>query len=584
MLARLSADIEERFLACGRALQDQVQLTTRLSAQSRRLIEFADRSATAEDSALQRVSQVMTTRLTLGAQLADEVERLAETLERYAQHLQHLLGDQQQLERSFAPMRVLHSFFRIESAALPPEQQALFGAVTAEMQRLHGDVTASFAEHAATLEGTRQRVLAAAADLHALACRLDEVTRRKRADADRALARLHEELGRSRERNRQLESAIRSLDRATDAITVGLQYQDITRQKMEHVQAAARTLLEQWEHPDDTPFPRRTRIQQVLCEVQRAQLEAVQLELEQATTSISTGLRTLLDQLQRIEQECLSLASLNEITAGMDAALAEMQDIRRVTAELMHSSLASLSHAIQVAHGFARATTGATDTMRQLAADLLLVGLNAQVQALQAKNGCLEVLSSAVSQISSEAGTLTLQFETKLADTTETLTSFVHSSQAFHDQTAAQHRDLDATHEAVLHDFAAEHQSSQALVAEVASLLRQLGAQTDDLLSSVDLAEVSREPINDAREIFVALGALLARASSEAPVGDDAVLAEMQSRYTMDSERAAHAGVLAGAVTAVAVGAVAAGTTAEPVPQPAAAGDSSVLGDNVELF
>jgi len=144
-LAALSSEIEERFLACGQALHDQAELTTRLAQQSARLKAFGQH-AEQSDTAIRRVSRLISTHLSLSEEFAREVERLAKSLDDHATHLQALLGDQQQLERSFAPMRFLHAFFRIESATLPAELQSLFHAVTAEIQRLYTDVTASFAE------------------------------------------------------------------------------------------------------------------------------------------------------------------------------------------------------------------------------------------------------------------------------------------------------------------------------------------------------------------------------------------------------------------------------------------------------
>lgn len=585
LLAELAHDIEERFLSCGRALQEQVKLTARLTEQSRQLNQFDARSSPGE-TWLQRVGGLMATHLDLSEQLTREVERLATTLERYADHLQHLLHDQQQLERSFAPMRVLHSFFRIESATLAEEQQALFHAVTAEMQRLHTDVSASFAKHVDALTDTRDRVLAAATGLHVRCAQHFDVTKRKRADVQRSLSRLESQLNEDRERNRRLESAIAQLDRETDRITVGLQFQDITRQKMEHVQAAASTVLDQFANPDRTPFRKRARAQQVLCQVQAVQLGSVQEELAHATDTIVSGLRALLDHLRGIEQDGLSLESLNEITAGMDATLNEMRDVHRVTAELTRSSLASLAEAIQTARGFAHATTGATDTMRRLAADLLLMGLNAQVQALQAKSGCLEVLSSAVSKISSEAGSLTIDFERKLAATTETLTRFVQNSQSIHDRTEEHHRALHAQDETVLRDFAAEHETARAIVADVGALLHQLRLQADDLLSSVDLAEFSREPIAQSRELFAALADVLARATAGESGHDDALLADVENRYTMKSERAAHAAVVGStrAVHPAAVVTEAPASLACTTTAATATGSDEQLGDNVELF
>jgi hypothetical protein len=590
--SELAGEIERRFLACGSALQEQVKLTARLSAQSRQLNELSARSDRGE-TAIHRVMLRMTTHLDLSDRFARESERLASTLDDYAHHLQQLLQDQQRLERSFAPMRALHSFFRIESASLPPELQSLFHAVTTEMRRLHDEVTASFAEHTTALVDTRRRVLAAANQLRAQSAEHLSISAEKRQEVQHALADLNAKLAQQRRRQEQLGTAITALDRETDRITVSLQYQDITRQKMEHVDEAARAVLDGFAPADRTPLRQRAVVQRMLCQVQTVQLDSVQQELEQATDTITSGLRALLGQLDGIESECLSLDRLNEITADMDAAIAALGNIHRVTADLMQSSLARLTNAIQTARGFSAATTGATDTMRRLAADLLLMGLNAQVQALQANNNCLEVLAGAVSHISSEAGSLTLDFERKLADTTQTLSSFVQRSEAFHREVLAEHQALDAETSSESGELDAEHAAHKALVNDVAAALRQLRNQAGELLASIALADISREPIHDLRELFSALAEVCGEAVTDGQPLDERVLADVRSRYTMDSERAAHAAALSASAAApvVAMTAAVAAIPVESAPGAptdpalaAPAGTGSSLGDNVELF
>lgn len=554
-----------------------MNLTAQLSAQSRKLNEFGTRSDQGE-TAVHRVMLHLTAHLDLSDDFAREQERIAATLEAHAHQLQLLLQDQQRLERSFAPMRVLHSFFRIESAALPVEQQALFHAVTTEMRRLHDEVSVSFAADGAALADTRRRVLAAASHLHAQSAQHLATTAAKRAEVQRSLAHLTVTLERTRQRNQQLASAITALDRETDQITVSLQYQDITRQKMEHVREAADKVLAGFTPADRTPFRQRARVQQMLCQVQGVQLTAVRQELERATGSITAGLRTLLEQLDCIERDCLSVAGLNEITVEMDAAIAGVGEIHRVTAELMQSALGRLAEAIQTARGFAEAATGATGTMRRIAADLLLMGINAQVQALQAKNACLEVLSSAVSHISSEAGTLTLGFEHKLEATTETLAGFIRQSESFHEKIQAEHHAQAVRDEANFSELQSEHEAHKTLVTEVGAALQQLKRQADDLLASIDLADISRDPIERLSELFAALGTLCADAAGkDLPLDDDA-LADVHGRYTMASERVAHATALAPSRG------VAAAALLSTEPEPAKANSDAALGDNVELF
>jgi hypothetical protein len=295
----------------------------------------------------------------------------------------------------------------------------------------------------------------------------------------------------------------------------------------------------------------------------------------------------LLERLNWIENECLSVASLKQITADMDAVTADMIAAHRITSGLMRDSLESLTKAIESTRRFAGATTNASDTMRRLAADLHLIGLNAQVQSVQANNGSLEVLSGAASAISREAGALSSNFETKLAATTESFTKLVESEGALHEKTCAKYSTLQGEDAKIFDDLTHELETGKALVTEVGSLLLQLKERADELLPSVDLADFSRDAIANARTVFISLAAACADGLQGDESDDKATLADLQSNYTMNSEREAHAAAL-GMHSGV--------SPAQTNPPPdvdaeqfgslASAGTAGkeTLGENVELF
>lgn len=574
-LDALAKDIEERFLACGRSMQAQVGLTSALIEQSRQLTEISSRMDEGK-AAVRRIGAVVGEHLSLSEDYSRQIERLAGTLEAHAGNLNGLLGDQSQLERSVAPMGVLHSFFLIESATLPEEIRGLFHAVTAEMKRLHTDVSRSFEEHERSITGTRDGAVATARQLRRQAAGNAELTRRKREEVRSSLERLEAELQKTRARNGQLAAAIGDIDRQTDAITVSIQYQDITRQKMDHVREAAHDLLAAGARAGMS-FDRRLRYQEVLCRVQATQLDAVEQEIGRAAASLTEGLQAVLGRIRSIESDCLSVGAIERVTADTDAVTREMEATLQVSSELMRSSVEGLEHAIRTARGISETTTGATDTMRRLADDLRLIGLNAQVQAVHANNGSLEVLSSAASAISSEAGARTLDFEHKLTATTGDLKKLVQRSEAYHAEAVVRRDALRAQEEEILQDLRRESEAGKALVAETGSLLGRLKEQADELLASIDLAAFSREAIGRTRAVFAEMAGLCAAAHALDASEDQALLAEVQDRYTMHSERAAHADAVSASDKAAA---------AEPTPEaaePAAAG-SPALGDNVELF
>lgn len=543
-LGELSQQVEERFLGCGQVLQQQVELTSALGREGRQLVAQDDRVRRGE-AAVSRMAALSERQLALGREAAHEVARLARTLDEHAERLRRVHDEQQQIARAFAPIRALQSFFRIEASTLPVEMQALFVGVADEMRRLEQDVSTSFAAQDETFADTRRKVVATAQELHATAARQIAQAEAKREEIAGARQRLEDDYARARERHLQLERAIGGIERETDAIVVSLQFQDITRQRLEHVRHAADELLAAPAHPT-ARLAQRARRQQVLCRVQAVQLEAVQTDLDQAAGTIAAGLKAVRGFLQDIERDGLSVAALQQISAGMDAMAAEGIDSHRVSASMMQEAVQNLAEAVRSARQFSATTTGAADVMRRLATEIHLMGLNAQVQAVHAQSGSLEVLAGSASQISHEAQVLSARFEAKLVAITRELAALVEQSEVFQVANSDRHEALRADGEILLQELTAENERTKAAVKEVGELLQRLGVQADELLRSLDLAEFSRTALEHSRDLFVQLAEVYGSASVPGTDAPEPELAEELARYTMEAERAAHGQVLAG--------------------------------------
>ncbi|HEU5080892.1 MAG TPA: hypothetical protein VFT72_16890 [Opitutaceae bacterium] len=588
-ISELIGEIEARFLECGRALRRQAELTGRLNLQCETLRKLAPHEG--RSTAFDRVAELIGEHLSLGETFAHEVEQLAQILEQHAVELQQLLKEQDVLERAFAPMRVLQSFFRIESAGLSVEMQSLFQAVTVEMQRLQAEFATNFTENAEALQKTRADVLSTAAQLRRQASHHLEITRQKREEFMVSRTKLEDGRESSVRREEALARAIKELNQQIDSVTFGLQFQDITRQKMEHIQTAGREVLQKLGARSDAAF--RTTVHQngMLCRVQVGQLSAVQDDLERATSTITGGLQAVIAELKSVERDSLSMDELTRITQEMDALVSETGKTHRLTSDLMRSSAAGLSEAIRASRGFANATTGATDAMRRLAADIQMMGLNAQVQAVQANNGSLEVLSGAASEISRDAANHSQDFQEKLVRATEALNQLIQQSERVCQRMQSAYADLTSRDTTVFRELEDEVGKNKSALQTMGSLFQEMKREADALVEVVDLANVSREPLEIAKAAFTALGEFCLAHTAREQAKNDAAVAEALNRYTMDSERAVHQAAVAAASTAPtapaeipapasdAVSASAEASAPAEAPKP-----TSDLGDNVELF
>lgn len=599
-LSALAEDVERRFLRCGEALRTEASLAAEIAAENRHLLSF-DAAVTGGEAALARVAEGIRQKLSLSDHFAREIGKLAATLDRHNDRLAQLVRHQALLERSFAPLSVLRSLFRIESARLAPELRNLFSAVTLDMTRLEDVARECLAEQTRTLADARQRIEATAAQLRERARQQAVESAELQRQVDEALTVLDGELAKARARNALIERALAQIDHEIGSATVSLQYQDITRQKMAHTDAALDDLVHGLEiRPERAHFDEHVGTQRLRCELQVLQLTATRTELENATHSVDAGLRGILGQLQHIERESLSRSDLDDVVRAMDAAVDQAAQVNRRAADAIEQALAGLGDSIAATRQLAANTAEATTSIGRLAFDIRLMGLNAEIQAVQVHHGGLEVLSGAAATVSMEAIAASNALEEELGRATFELHRILEASGVFHAATRDQHRALQAEQERLAGALDAEHAANRAALRRLGSLLARLREDTDTLLSAVTLSHATTAALDDA---VACLGRVVGvcEAACAQPAGDRSrgLLSAEAGRYTMESERAVHTGLVRAEQSGAAAPVPAEPLAQAPVIIGAAAGkgvpnasegpredppEGAGLGANVELF
>lgn len=569
-LADLAQRIERRFGDLGAVLRQQLASASDLTRHNQALLAWSGRIQTGE-AALAATTSRIKSRLEQGEAFAGELDTLVSGLSDYRARIQQLCSDQTTMERTLSPLRIIHSQFRIESARLPVELQASFAAITMEIARLDEEVQANFEKHAASLHALKTQVGATADTLRAQAVSLGASAQERRVSVQQSLARIERMLESSGRRDRSMREVIVRINRDSGAIIVNLQYQDITRQKLEHIQTALEELV--------APLPKRAQTPDrlhrlgMLSRIQAGQIEGIQAELNQATSLIRGGLDAVLSHFQQIDTECFAGAALNDVIAEMDAMVTEIATTRTVTEELMLSSLQALDAATRQAHEFTQVTSRATGTMRQLANDIRLMGLNAQVQAVNVDLGSLEVLAGNAYSISVEAGRLIETFEADLQKSTEVLKSAAEASGRVHHDAQERWQTIRAEEVSLQQALQLEQQEVNRTLQGLVRTLDELKQQTDQLLGYSDLSDLSEGTLEQARAVLLTVATDLddvCRATDREIKPD---LSDVAARYTMDSERTIHA-----AVTGVVLSAVV------PAAVSTAAGGAEVADFGLELF
>lgn len=592
------AAVEHAFVETGAGLQEQARLSAELAAIAGRLNAFT--------AAPEEANPVRAAIATVGEALAaletfqQESDALADNLRQQYLEITQLRQHAGRLERAIAPLRIVDTLFRIEAATLPPEMQAAFAALTVEIAQLDRRVRETFTHQFSALGDTRDAIGAAIGQIDAQQASQQRAVLEQSAAMRTSIGALENDISRLRQREERATALVRRIDQETNAIIVGLQYQDITRQKLEHVLAALADLppRARAETPSATAFIGRMAL------LQATQLAAVEQDLRTAIAGIDSGLRAVLAGLGEVQAEGLGrddcAAIGRHVGATIDALLRMLAELRVPLAGLAEQSKVT---ALAV-RSFGGVTADLGDTIRELTWSIRLIALNAQVQAAQvARCDGLEVLARHIYSLSDETSSLAEGLGRDLAGMGDRLARIIGQAGRLEEQSLAAHDRITAA-------AGREERALQAQRADVVDALDQFPALLErtragaaQLLERAALGRVDQAPLRTLQAGLEQLGEWCRQgapdAAADANVREE--FAALAQHYTMESERVAHEAALEGrAIDARALGsgmAVAGGTRPVPSPDPApttipaaatsaaaAVPASAALGDNVELF
>ncbi len=566
-LGGLNRNTEQDFLAIGTRLQAFSLTCRELNRASATVLEF-----------------------TAGAELQASIAGLGGLLLELDEHIKNL---EQQFEESLAILERYRGLIaRVSSSAQDFRQMIInlnmLGFLTrVENSHLYREDSgfASLAEDVAKLSGNIRlrsneigdQAVRLATVINASAGRVLDRETSRRQQARRIMETTKASHQALVERQAQAEQVARSLDAQAAAIAAaiaeivsGLQFNDITRQQLEHVAQALDGLREALNRPDGVA----TLIEKAgatleIAGLQLAQIQHADRELATAVGDVIAGLDgiaaatgAMLEGLERVSWSADSTGRdfMSEISAGMDSIIAGLDDSGREQAELA-GAMEEVSRMVGEMAAFVA-------DIERLGVELQLIALNARIKAARigSEGLTLDTISGSIYELSSNS-----RNETGLL--AGMLQELVGLAQSFNAHFADDKRLNQELGDRLRESFNREHQILKALnhsVAEQLAGIRQVGTQLIEDLAEVagsisvhtTVAAVLAQQAKRLTELNLEAERLCAGADlSRRPV----YLEQLSQRYTMDSERRIHLGHM-GAAEAELIG----------------AGDD--LGDNVDLF
>lgn len=565
-LAGLAAVVEEKFVALGGALQEQAALSGRLVEGGRALLQLSGAGEEADDAPRDAMRLIQRT-LALAHESAGATAVLLDRMERYRDQIGRLLEEERSVERILAPLRIIQTLFRIESASLPVDVQTAFAALSGEIPRFEAHVRDAFAQQADVLSATRRDIETTTARLREREIERGTAIADRRQRIGETLAALEREVADIRTRESRLGGLIQEIDRCAGAVVVSLQYQDITRQKMEHVRQALRDMTSRLEPVGGGKTAIDSNFVHHACRLEAGQAEAIGEELRCAVTAIAGGARDILAGLKRIETDCWPRAELASAAETAAARVQVLQTTLREAGALLAESWDGAREAIALVQSFGGVATSVATTAREMAEGMRMIALNAQVQAAQAgeQGAGLLILAERTYLISEEIKLVTRNIGAEFTEAARQLGEVVAQGEALMSSATRQRAEASSSSAEIEAKLARHRDTSARMFTEIATLLAEIEQRSTAMAREVEFDAGFSTPLDRLRDqlLDIARGV---EASPQFRGGAAASLDGLKARYTMESERRVHAAAVDGAPVAPA--AVETGSNA----------------DNVELF
>jgi hypothetical protein len=471
--------------------------------------------------------------------------------------IEHALGAEQDLARTLAPLTYVQTLFRIESAALAPEVQTMFQALALEIERVRQQVEAEFRDKFQLLRDIQAILHRAIAQLGQKAAEAKLSVADLRTHLTRSLAQMKAGYEKNRDRDTRLAGVSKAVATETGRVVMSLQFFDIFTQKLQHT----RKILTEMEtgvtrlSPDRAAAGRTLRFLHQSGQVCVAQIATMNTEFTQAGAALAAGLQGIIQQMAALDGDCIALRDLDSVTTGVDGAiqilLDSLADVQRLVGEAEH--FATESH--QTIEPVGRMTSNFTRFIRNLAFEIQLIGLNAEVQSAHVGQGTgLDILSAQTSAISRETSRLSTGLGVELDSLTTGLNQIVVAFGDIRERSIDFNRALvtDATGDTSgLHDY---RDRALKVLHCIGDLLPQLEAQTRTAAAQADFVKIAHEPLATLQAAVSGLtdAAQAAADGSDLPMETTGLTDHFFTYYTMASEGDVHPQALGLAVHAVA--------------------------------
>ena len=440
---------------------------------------------------------------------------------------------QADLQRTIAPLKYLQTLFKIESAPMGANVQTMFGALTQEIEALHDQMCELFTTKFLELKEINGIIYGVITELQARTDILGKSIQEERANIERSLSKLQQELAENKSREPRISGLGKAVNNEIIQVVIALQYQDIINQKLQHTVTSLTQIHELCRSGSDNKLLAQS------CQLEAHQIQATRKDLAKAEQSVKTGVQNILNQLRLADSKCVSLEEFRELTTSADGMVQVILDALETLRHLIADSVTHSVTAFEKLRPIRGLASDVSAVVRELSQRIHLIGLNAQLRAAQVDQGFgLEVLSARTSEISRETICISETVATHLDELVRSLAGAVIQLEKLQGDALEQKEILDREGKITEHKMHGVRDETLATLNRVFSLLEELQSESESLITRADYVSAADEALAKLEKEFLATAesaALLAGADPSQPPSSQ--LQESDKVYTMASER-----------------------------------------------
>jgi len=541
-LLLLVSTIEAEFVASGEGLYRLAEQLGEIQKNCQALTDLT--LGRSQDAAVQFAFQLLKKAEDLVLACYEQYDQVFATFSEMQRRLEHFSHQRDEFMRLLWPLNFITMSFRIEASRHPPEVQQAFFTLAASVNQTVAEVRNTLDRQFAELATTEQFVARLMAEVSLSVRKHREKVASTLQTSRQHLHTLSEALNQSASGAADISLLNQSVGRHINSIVVAQQCQDISRQKIEHVGEAMDDMRTHLAGNAAGVVDSETR--QVIfraAQIQLRQIQSVFDELGQAAETLKVGMQSLRNEAAAAAEVSLKVGDAaleTDVARECQAGVGEILAVVKQAVQKITEIVATFE---PLRASFIDCTSKATE----LACDVRRAGLNAQVFAIHAPDGAtLEVLAGRMREISDDCIRQVEQMGSTLQQTVEMVNTLRQRLEDFQELGRTEEDSLTIESEISRQKLSDLEGSIPVMIQDVTAQQRAFAESIEAILAHIQFPAVIATARVRADGFFQELVAWGSKGSgSQIDLGASQKLDQLKAKYTMASEREAHAAALA---------------------------------------